>query len=216
MEQDSPVATVITTGVDVNVGLNDTSCAVLANGTAKCWGYNLDGEVGDGTNTNRKNPQAVKNLTNVAAITLGNIHVCAVLTTGAVWCWGDDTYGELGDGQTNTTSNVPVQANTSGAIAIAAGGDGFSEAHTCVLTGGGAVQCWGSNDYGQLGDGTNNASLTPVTAISSGAVAIAAGTQHTCALMGSGKVMCWGYNGDGELGDGTTTDSSVPVQVQGF
>jgi alpha-tubulin suppressor-like RCC1 family protein len=84
----------------------------------------------------------------------------------------------------------------------------------------GAVRCWGSNDYGQLGNGST--STTPIgvasatTPIASGAVAIAAGERHTCAMKSDGTVWCWGYNGSGQLGDNTKVDKSTPVQVTTF
>ena len=86
-------------------------------------------------------------------------------------------------------------------------------AHTCAITPEGGVQCWGNNDYGQLGDGTNKGSNVPVNVLGiGGGKTITAGGNHTCVLAGS-DVWCWGENSQGQLGDGTTTNRNIPVMV---
>ena len=214
-EQDSPVDTGITNATDISMGLGEHSCAILTGGAAKCWGEGDYGECGDGTfNFENDSPVDVTSFSSGVSIQLGNTHTCAIVSGGNVKCWGSDSYGELGD-EGSSDSDVPVSAGVTGAVAIAAGGDGYYN-HTCAIVAGGKVVCWGANTYGELGDGTNTDNPSPVTAITSGAVAIAAGFYHTCAYMGDSTVQCWGYNSDGELGDGTNTDSNVPVKVLGF
>jgi alpha-tubulin suppressor-like RCC1 family protein len=109
-------------------------------------------------------------------------------------------------------SSVPVAVTGlgSGVAAIAAG-----VLHSCALTSGGGVQCWGANSDGELGDGSTLQSSVPVavTGLGSGVAAIAAGGSHSCALATGGGVLCWGENLHGELGDGSRADRSVPVPV---
>jgi alpha-tubulin suppressor-like RCC1 family protein len=191
------------------------TCALLVSGGIKCWGDNSDGQLGDGTTTNRLTPVDVSGLVRgVLTIAAGAIHTCVVMSTGGVKCWGSNSYGQLGDGTaTNQLTPVDVSGLTSGVAAIA-----VRYSHSCALMVGGGVKCWGSNNYGQLGDGSTIGRSTPVdvSGLSSGVMAIATGEAHTCALMSVGSVKCWGDNMYGQVNvDDSNMILGTPQSVSG-
>jgi len=191
------------------------TCTLTTDGGVKCWGDNADGQLGDGTKTNRITPVDVSGLNSgVVSIATGGRHTCALTAGGGVKCWGYNGSGQLGDGTTtNRWTAVDVSGLGSGVAAIAIG---FY--HSCALMTGGGIKCWGYNADGQLGDGTKTNRITPVdiSGLSSGVAAIATGFSHTCGLMKGGEIKCWGWNGYGQLGDGTTTNRYTPVNVSGL
>ncbi|MDD5434431.1 MAG: hypothetical protein PH343_03280, partial [Nitrospira sp.] len=144
------------TAVEVEAGTNH-NCAVMSDGTVKCWGNNNFGQLGDGTQTNRTMPVAVSGISTAVAIAGGYTHTCAVLAGGSVQCWGYNNVGQLGDGTTTNHITPVVVSGISTAVGIEAG-----TYHTCAVLADGAVKCWGANSAGQLGDGTTTNSTTPV------------------------------------------------------
>lgn len=197
-------------------------------GTVWAWGDNGYGQIGDGTASDRYSPMQVLGaggagyLDNVTALDAGRYHSVALKTDGTVWAWGRNNIGQLGNG-TTTNSYTPVQVKDpsgtgflTGIVAIASGYQ-----HVAALRSDGAVFAWGSNNRGELGNGTENESSLPVQVLSpDGAgyltdiIAIAAGNQHTLALQRGGEVWVWGSNGLGELGIGAVDFASHPYPVQ--
>lgn len=201
----------VAAGSPMTAGLGQT-CTLIPDGTVSCWGYNDDGELGDGTTTSRSTPATIAGLSDVAEIAAGNFHTCALSTNGTVKCWGLGSSGALGF---DSTGAVPTPTTVPGldhAIAIAAGG-----LFTCALIDDGTVRCFGDNNNGQLGNGTMTDSTAPVTVTGlSHVLRIAAGDSHACAFTDDNSVKCWGRNAEGQLGDGTTTDSATPRLVTSF
>ncbi|RKI39904.1 RTX toxin [Corallococcus sp. AB004] len=191
------------------------TCALLNDGSVRCWGHGAFGQLGYenteniGDNELPYTAGAVKLLGKATKLAVGGNHSCALLDTGLVRCWGQNTYGQLGyNNKDNLGDGEPVASfgyvNLGGlAIRIAVG-----RSHSCAVMATGNVRCWGANQYGQLGYGhVNNigddeqpwsagdVNLGGVTATD-----VVAGGLHTCALLSNDKMLCWGYNGSGQLG----------------
>ncbi|MCP2502842.1 MAG: hypothetical protein NLN66_02155, partial [Candidatus Thalassarchaeaceae archaeon] len=206
------------TAVSITADYGHT-CAILDDGSVSCWGENGNGQLGDGTTTDRYTPTPTASLgegRTAVAIGAGSYHTCTILDDGSVSCWGNNGNGRLGDGTTGTRL-TPTQTSSLGtdrtAVAIVSG-----HQHTCAILDDRSVSCWGMNNYGQLGDGTTGQRTTPTQTSSLGtdrtAVAITPGRFHTCAILDDGSVSCWGNNQNGAIGDGTTgTDRTTPTQT---
>ena len=190
------------------------SCALREGGTISCWGRNEDGQLGNkqrGDDLVSSVPVQVIGIVDAKAVSAGDIHSCALRESGTISCWGSN-WGQLGNGQSgdDAYSLVPVEVEgVTDATAITT-----SWGHSCALHQTGTISCWGSNFYGQLGNGTDTDSSTPVQILSiTDAKAVSAGFRHSCALHQGGTISCWGYNNRGQLGNGTDTDSQVPMEV---
>jgi len=190
-------------------------CAVNAPNTVLCWGRNDRGQVGNSSSSDTTTPTRVDGAAEaIAAVTAGAFHSCALTALGGVKCWGANDHGQLGNGLTaDNSSATDVMGLTSGVVAISAG-----DFHTCALTAGGSVMCWGRNDDGQLGDATTTDSHWPVTVtrLVAGVGSISAGGRHSCAVTVGGAAKCWGRNDHDQLGHGAGPSSPVAVDVAGL
>jgi alpha-tubulin suppressor-like RCC1 family protein len=133
-------------------------CGLTNSGAAYCWGDNGSGALGDGTFASHTAPVAVAGRIAFASLAVGRAHTCGLTSGGAAYCWGANNYGQLGGPTTGHTATAPV--GVAGGITFASLTGG--RAHTCGLTSGGAAYCWGANNRGQLGDGSNADHAAPV------------------------------------------------------
>jgi len=217
------------------------TCAVLDDGTVRCWGFGSDGRLGYGTTQTLGDNESLTDVPPVdigsgrtaVAISAGGAHTCAVLDTGSVLCWGFGEDGRLGYGDPASIGDdetpgtlAPVQIGAGRtATAVSAGSQ-----HTCALLDDKSVRCWGTNGtlfggdgrlgYGDtslitIGDNETPATVGPVV-LGAGATAISAGEFHTCAVLEGGAVRCWGNGADGRLGYGDEQrigDNETPGSV---
>jgi alpha-tubulin suppressor-like RCC1 family protein len=189
------------------------ACALLVDGTVRCWGDDQSQQLGATlASGDSPVPVTVPGLTAVTAIAAGWAQTCALRSDGSVWCWGNNTHGELGNGAAMagvTSSATPVKVpSIAGATAISA------HETACALLSDRTVVCWGRNETGTLGNGSPMDSDVPVPVTGlTDVTGIVTGDTHTCAALVGGKYACWGNNQYGQLGDGTTTSSGTPVTV---
>jgi alpha-tubulin suppressor-like RCC1 family protein len=197
----------------------DHTCGVTTDNRAFCWGLNHKGQVGDGTFRSRLVPVPVDaGGLQFRRVSAGGSHTCGVTTDNRAFCWGRNGQGRLGDGTTTDIDRVRPVAVTGGLffLQVSPGDD-----HTCGVTTTNRVYCWGSNSYGQLGEGgTVGLSPTPIP-IASGRRfrEVTAGNYffaaYTCAVTTDDRAFCWGNGRAGQLGDGKNFLRDTPRAVAG-
>ncbi len=148
----------------VQLTVSQHNCVLTKTGKVLCWGPNAGGQLGQGgpDGSNHMKPTVVPDLSGVVEVRAGTGYSCARMTDGSVRCWGDNKWGQLGDGSAVAKYTPTVVPGVTGVAALALpNSTGGLSAHTCALKTDGTVWCWGSNQYGQLGDGTTVDKLTP-------------------------------------------------------
>jgi alpha-tubulin suppressor-like RCC1 family protein len=187
------------------------SCAIALDGSAFCWGRNDQGQLGDGTLSDRRRPTPVLGGLTFVAITAGDFHTCGITTFGEAYCWGLNQFGALGDAsQVRRLTPVAV----SGGRVFASISAGIQ--NTCGITTDNAAYCWGQGFFGANGNGSQANALTPQPVSGGHAFAsISAGSQYACGVTTAGQGYCWGNGGNGHLGNGSTANRLVPVAVAG-
>jgi alpha-tubulin suppressor-like RCC1 family protein len=187
------------------------TCAIHSQGTVSCWGYNLQGQLGNGTQTASNTPVVASGISNATHIAAGHRYTCAILSDGTAKCFGHNYHGELGDGS-NTNRLTPVTVAGLSNLKNLDAGSGLwnwhdSYTHTCAAKNSGEVWCWGNGSYGQLGNGGNTVSNTPVQVfqddnrdgactegVLTNIIKVKTGARASCGLKTDGSLWCWGKN----------------------
>ncbi len=216
---DSTPALVSTINNAVSLSLGEYHALALSqDGSVRAVGRDDFGQLGDGSADSSSTNSSINLVTpslpsgaRVVAVAAGRYHSLALLSDGTVYAWGRNNAGQLGD-STNIDRDTPVSVsalNDNDVIALAVG-----TVHSLALRSNGTVWAWGDNFNGQLGNGTNIFSYTPIQVLNiTDAKAIAAGDLHSLALLNDGTVRSWGNNALGQLGNNSTTNENAPVAV---
>ena len=203
------------------------SSALTSTGRVFMWGWNRDGQLGDGTSITRNVPTEITSNFSlpigekILSLSMGSSHSSAFTSTGRVFMWGYNQFGQLGNGM-NVNRNLPTEITSNFSfsegekiISLSLG-----STHSSALTSTGRVFIWGSNEYGKLGDGTNTDKNVPTEITSSFSliagekiISLSLGWYHSLALTSTARVYAWGANWNNSLGDGTSSNRNVPTEI---
>jgi alpha-tubulin suppressor-like RCC1 family protein len=191
--------------------------AIGSDGNLYAWGDNSNGELGTTGITSSATPVVVSLPSGVSATAISAAQGTgyAIGSDGNLYAWGDNAFGKLGDGSTALNSATPVVVSLPAGVTPKAVAGGYESAY--AIGSDGHMYAWGDNFYGELGDGSNLNSSTPVVVSLPAGVtpkATAAGGGTGYAMGSDGNLYAWGYNASGQLGDNSTATSSTPVVVQ--
>ncbi|MFL5629864.1 MAG: invasin domain 3-containing protein [Gemmatimonadaceae bacterium] len=200
----------------ISIGIMGGACTITLTKAAMCWGANVDGRLGNGTETLSAVPVAVSGGLSFDALATSYTGTCGI-AAGSAYCWGQSGMLGLGGGPAPDICAAAVPCAKT-PIAVS-GGRVFRPIVSvngnvaCAIATDGQAYCWGS---GYVGDGSMGATAPAVVSggLSFTALGIA-GDGAQCGIVVGGAAYCWGYNYNGRLGNGTTTNASVPTAVSG-
>lgn len=190
----------------VSFGIRHT-CGITLSNELKCWGYNLDGQLGTGDTFGHSSPRSIG--FSYSAVSVGLTSTCAINVANKLFCWGNNTYGQLGTGNnTNRLMPEPVMPGSDFLTVIV----GMN--HACAITTSQDLYCWGRNNIGQVGDSTTIDRNSPQL-IQSNVSKISAGSELTCYINATNQLYCMGRNSSGEIGQGSVTPTlyAIPTLV---
>ncbi|MDQ4145072.1 MAG: RCC1 repeat-containing protein [Actinomycetota bacterium] len=197
---------------EIAVGISDPPLSIDFDDPARAWGYNGQGQLGDGTTSTRSRMVGVAGNGDFTEVSTGGLHSLGLKDDGTVWAWGWNAYGQLGDG---TTVDRATPTRVHGLRDVTSISAGF--VHSLAVKNDGTVWAWGWNALGQVGDGTTDDRFAPVRVFGLDDVAsVSAGLAHNLGLKKNGTVWAWGWNAYGQVGDGTTVDRATPVRTRGL
>lgn len=185
---------------------NNFTLGIKSNGTLWAWGFNGNGQLGDGSTTQRLSPVQIGFLS-WSSVTAGSTHSLGIQNNGSLWAWGLNNVGQLGDG-TTTQHTSPVQISPGTTWTKITAGLNYSLGMQY-----GSIWAWGTNGNGQLGDGSTSQHSSPVFISGDPWTDITTGLSHSLGIKSNGTLWAWGSNGSGQLGNGTTTQHTSPVQI---